>query len=207
MRRVLATSSRVEVATLCFLFALAPIGGAGCHVGSAEDDDSGSPSPDASVGGDDDDGGDDLDAGGDDGDGGGGVPQQCVDLDPSSTVVGHHPAQYDFQQGGRGCITLGCHDGNTPGAPGFTVAGALYQGVTSGTPIKGGRIYITDQAGTVVELKTAENGFFYTTQALSGPFTLLASGCPSHTPMAAQADGNCNRGNCHDNDFRIFLGP
>jgi hypothetical protein len=189
-----ATRARIAFACVWSLLALAPI--AGCHVGSADGTETDGPSPDAASGGDDD--GAEVDASA-------GAPTVCTDIVSNVTDTGHHPRTYDFQQGAPGCISPSCHDGSSAG-PTYTVAGAVYtKQVLDGEPVAGSHIYVTDKNGVVVEMTTAQNGFFYTTEPLTPPFVTFVSGCPLRIPMAGPADGNCNRAGCHGANYKIYL--
>lgn len=195
-------SARIAILSVWSLVALAPLGGAGCHVGSAEETPSGD-SPDAASGGGDD--GEGVDAGDD---GGEVAPTECTTLEAVVTDDGHHPKAYDYTTGGsKGCITAGCHDGQTPTAPLYTIAGAVYDGLgVSGEPIAGAHVYVTDSAQKVVHMVTARNGFFYTSEPVTPPLITHASGCPDRMPMATPATGNCNGSGCHGPNFKIYLG-
>lgn len=218
MARVRATPSSLAV-LLWSLVALAPLGGAACHVGEAADDDvaadgdddgdDGSTGPDASP---DDGSGDDVtDDGADDGgdDGGAIDVTACRDLVTTGLPDGHHPDRFDYNDGEeKGCISAGCHDGSGgPLAPTYTAGGALYGDLTGGRPIGGATVYLSDGDGKVLALTTAENGFFWTTEPLTAPVkTAITAGCPDDpSPMLGAAPGNCNGGGgCHNQSRQIY---
>jgi hypothetical protein len=100
---------------------------------------------------------------------------------PSGT--GHHNA-------GANC--LGCHNG-TSGAPLWTAAGTLYG--AGGTALAGATITIVDATGKSIAIVTAQNGNFWTGEAVKAPLHVKASRCPSSAAMSADASGACN--SCH----------
>lgn len=213
---------RSLVVFLWSLVALVPLGVGACHVGDDDpaadgsdgtDDgsDDGTPGPDASTDDGDDTGDDTTDDGADDG---GEVVDvtQCRDLVPEAEVVaGHHPARFDYSEGGElGCNQNGCH-GATPGpaAPVYTVGGTVFQDLTGGRPVAGATVYVTDQGGEGVSraLVTDSNGFFWSTEALTPPLQLaVTAGCPDEPiRMGGLAIGNCNAGaGCHASNQQIY---
>jgi len=202
-----AISPRIAAVAIWSFIALAPLGAAGCHVGASSDspgDSTGdSPSVDASGGGG---GGADQIDGGGGGGASGDLPTECATIATDVTDTGHHPERYDFDQGSHGCISTGCHDGSSAGPP-YTIAGALYdQRSNGGKPLAGAKVYVKDADGKVVEMTTAKNGFFYSQEAVNGTLTALASGCPTFTPMLGPANGNCNLGQCHGENIKVYLG-
>lgn len=130
--------------------------------------------------------------------GGGGLttagPDMAIDCVPKSAALGdghHNP--------GLNCMT--CHDGNTAGAPKYTVAGTLYDSIAGTNPVAGATIQVT-QGATKVNIPTMANGNFYLEAAVTFPFQTRATGCPDTVPMlgAVQAaGGSCNQAGCHDN--------
>jgi hypothetical protein len=100
---------------------------------------------------------------------------------------GHH-------EPGKNCFT--CHGQNA--SPSFTLAGTLYTNSTGNTAYRGATITITDSNNQTIELVTALNGNFYTTQAIAFPVLVMASSCPDAVKMnvAVAATGRaCN--SCH----------
>jgi hypothetical protein len=96
---------------------------------------------------------------------------------------GHHNA-------GANC--LGCHTG-AGGAPLWTAAGTLYS--SSGAALSGATITIVDATGKSIAIVTAQNGNFWTSEAMKAPLRVKASRCPSVASMSAPASGACN--SCH----------
>jgi hypothetical protein len=131
--------------------------------------------------------------GGGGGGGGGGVDAgattsmfPCKNLG-TANGNGHHNAGQDCMQG--------CHN------HGFTLSGTLY-GAAGTTALAGGTITVTDSAGKTLNLVTAQNGNFYTSQAIAFPITVYASACPTSMPMTASianGNGGCNKSGCHAN--------
>jgi hypothetical protein len=99
---------------------------------------------------------------------------------PSS---GHHNAGSNCQ---------GCHTG-AGGAPLWTAAGTLYG--AGGAALPGATVTIVDAAGKSIALVTAQNGNFWTGDAVQAPLRVKASLCPSSASMSATAGGACN--SCH----------
>jgi len=120
--------------------------------------------------------------GGGGGGGGGSGTVTCIQAatPPSS---GHHNA-------GANC--LGCHTG-TGGAPLWTAAGTLYS--ATGTALAGATITIVDATGKSIAIVTAQNGNFWTGEAVKAPLQVKASRCPSTAAMSGNASGACN--SCH----------
>jgi len=105
---------------------------------------------------------------------------------------------------GQSCLS--CHTGN--GAPLFTAGGTLYTDAAGTAPLPGATIVLRDGGGNEVHLITAQNGNFYTTQTLSFPYTVSASGCPDVTIMPTAVDAtraSCNASGCHSAGNRIHL--
>lgn len=115
---------------------------------------------------------------------------------PAATVPSgvHNP--------GAACAT--CHDGSL--APLWTVSGTLYTDLAGSAPVPGATIHVTDATGQALDLVTADNGNFWTTQAVTPPLTVAASRCPQTARMISPATtGNCNAAGCHDAGRRITL--
>jgi hypothetical protein len=104
---------------------------------------------------------------------------------------GHHNA-------GENCGN--CH---TAGKYIWTVAGTLYSSVDGSTPVAGATIHVTDANNKSITIVTANNGNFWTPQALTPPYKVSASLCPSTVKMASQATAFCN--SCHGSGFRVHL--
>jgi hypothetical protein len=131
----------------------------------------------------------------------------CVDAVPQVAETGHHPEDYDTTNGGgAGCMGQ-CHNGGGLGET-YTAAGSLWNRRTEGgSPIAGAYIYIIGGDGKVIELMTAQNGFFWTDEPIAAPIRTYASGCPSSLGMEDDTSGNCNTGvgGCHSLGNRIYL--
>jgi hypothetical protein len=149
---------------------------------------------------------------GDDGGGGAvdsgmtGGPDALV-ADPNCEPAGTSPGN-GMHNAGRNCITAGCHDGNSR-PPKWTIAGTLYSDRAGSGIIPGATMVFTDANGTEVKIITADNGNFYTGQAITFPVTAKASLCPNSITdpmMITEADAACNATGCHDiGGRRIFL--
>jgi hypothetical protein len=100
------------------------------------------------------------------------------------------PAGTGRHNAGANC--QGCHNG-TGGAPQWTVAGTLY--ASGGTAMAGATITVVDSTGKSIAIVTAQNGNFWTTEAVKPPLRVKASRCPSTAQMTADASGACN--SCH----------
>ena len=162
------------VAIVCFAISVGSV--TACVVGDPTPGTTGTPG-----GGDDNAGDDDQSPAPDAGDG------QQIDCEPAATVIpdGHHNA-------GQACLT--CHNGN--GAPAFTVAGTLYSSGAGILGVSGATIRVTDAAGTEIKIVTANDGNFYTSQAVQLPLTVAATKCPDLHAMPGTANsGDCN--GCH----------
>jgi hypothetical protein len=121
----------------------------------------------------------------------------CDDPAPSALSGEHNP--------GTDC--LACHSQMGSG-PEFTIGGTLYDGVNSNTAVVGGTIRVTDSDGLELKLISAQNGNFWTREALAFPVTVTASECPDTLPMispVSQAGGSCSMGGCHTDTFRVYL--
>lgn len=102
---------------------------------------------------------------------------------------------------------LDCHDGGG-GAPQWTVAGTIYTSLTGGTALPGATIHLTDAAGSEIILVSAQNGNFWTQEAVQFPIRVRASSCPDDRLMGGQVletGASCNQGGCHDSDMRVSL--
>jgi hypothetical protein len=130
----------------------------------------------------------------------------CIDAELAVAETGHHQPRYDrTDNGGAGCMGGSCHNGIGLGET-YTAAGSLWNRRTAGgDPIEGAYIYIIDGNGKVVELMTAQNGFFWTDEELMAPIRTYASGCPSVLGMEDDTTGNCNSAACHSEDNKIYL--
>lgn len=104
-----------------------------------------------------------------------------------------------------GTACAGCHTGM--GAPKFTVSGTLYSDAAGTAPVVGATIHVTDATGAQLELTTAQNGNFWTSQTVAYPVRVYASRCPDAVPMVATvaSPGDCNAGGCHGAGNRIHL--
>lgn len=120
-------------------------------------------------------------------DGSGGGGDDCEPLSANKPDGFHRP--------GESCMDSGCH-GTSPanGAPQFTAAGTIFTDNTGATAKPGATVFV----GTV-KMISADNGNFYTTEAITFPTTTTSSLCPDNntmtTPIADAADANCN--SCH----------
>ncbi len=117
----------------------------------------------------------------------------CIKLTTPLTD-GHHNA-------GQAC--LGCHDGGR--ATRFSIGGTLYSAASGGATISGATIEIIDANGAQARIVTSSNGNFYTSQALTAPYTVRASGCPNDVPMISKATGDCSSSGCHTSAMRVHL--
>jgi hypothetical protein len=91
---------------------------------------------------------------------------------------------------GQNC--LGCHTGN--GAPKWYAAGTLYDS-SGNSPLAGATVTLVDSTGKTVKIVTAQNGNFWTPEALTPPLHPKASRCPAAAAMSGNATGACN--SCH----------
>ena len=132
----------------------------------------------------------------------------CTDAVPQVAETGHHTEDYDTtNNGGNGCMGGNCHNGSGVGEQ-YTAAGSLWSRRTAGgSPIAGAYVYIIGGDGKVIELMTAQNGFFWTDEEIAPPLRTYASGCPSSLGMEDDTSGNCNTGvgGCHSLGNRIYL--
>ncbi len=91
-----------------------------------------------------------------------------------------------------------CH-GAGGDAPRFTLGGTLYTSSAGTARLPGATIVVIDANNVVHKLPSAQNGNFWTTEAITFPVTVHASLCPDTRPMISPvADGDCNAGGCHD---------
>jgi hypothetical protein len=149
-------------------------------------------------------GDDDVDAGGVVGrDGGGGMDgggngNTCENI-VSPAPDGHHNP-------GQGCITGGCHDGATAGAPRFYIAGTLYTSKAGTAARPGATMIIPTGGGNPMKLIVAANGNFWSETSMTVNTKPKASGCPNLVQMpTATTSGNCNSAGCHSSGNRIAL--
>ena len=127
------------------------------------------------------------------------TPPDAADCDNAVATYpsGHHNA---------GASCLSCHNQSQGGSGPFRLAGTLYSGATSTTPIAGATIRVTDANGVTTRLVTAANGNFWTTNTVAYPVQVAASKCPSTTPMVSavtSSGASCN--SCHSSSMRIHL--
>jgi hypothetical protein len=98
---------------------------------------------------------------------------------------------------GQPCMP--CHAAGG-GGPIFTIGGTVYTTKLGGTPVVGGTIIAKDANGATIKLISAQNGNFWTNQAVAFPITVSASRCPDTQPMLSPVNlegGNCNAAGCH----------
>jgi hypothetical protein len=113
---------------------------------------------------------------------------------PATPPDGHHNA-------GAQCLT--CHDGNTTGAPRWTLAGTLYD-PSNTNPVTGATVTVIDASNTHITMISGNNGNFWTQQTVAFPVHTSASLCPASVAMTATAGvGSCN--GCHSSNMRIHL--
>lgn len=108
---------------------------------------------------------------------------------------------------GRNCISSNCHDGNGQ-PPQWTIAGTLYTDSSGSGAVAGATMVFTDATGAEIKIVTADNGNFYTGQAITFPITAKASLCPNTMSMGSsisESMAGCNQPGCHDAARRIFL--
>ncbi len=121
----------------------------------------------------------------------------CINAVPASQVGdGHHNP-------GTDCMN-GCHN------HGFTVAGTLFNGINSGTPVVGATIRVKDANNVTTDIVTQLNGNFYISTAVTAPLTVLATSCPNIQAMTATVSTTggivgCNQTGCHVSGNRIHL--
>lgn len=107
----------------------------------------------------------------------------CIDKVASPGSGQHHA--------GEDCLS--CHASLSNAK--FTVAGTLF---FDGKAATGATIEIVDCTGKKLALPTADNGNFYTTDAVGFPLTVRASKCPANADMDTKAaTGSCNAKSCH----------
>lgn len=109
---------------------------------------------------------------------------------------------------GLTCIQSGCHTqarGSLPGP--MTIGGTLFTSLAGGTPVAQATIHVVDANNVDVKISTAQNGNFWSTQAIAFPIRLRASKCPNIDKAmgssVASNGGSCNF--CHGNGNRIHL--
>jgi hypothetical protein len=112
--------------------------------------------------------------------------------------TGHHNE-------GMPCLDSGCH--RNGGGPTFTVGGTMYATTDGTTPMPGATVVVIDGDGKRLELATAQNGNFWTSEPVVMPLLVKASQCPWDNPMVSLSQvGNCNQGGCHGPvDIRVAL--
>lgn len=125
------------------------------------------------------------------GDGGGGGPWVACDPADLPNGSGHH---------NPGTACMECHG---PGGTGplFTAAGTAYTDALGSAPAAGASIRVRDANGQELQLITATNGNFWTSQVIAFPALVASSTCPNVLPMGppvATAGANCNQGGCHN---------
>jgi hypothetical protein len=102
--------------------------------------------------------------------------------------TGHHNP-------GQNCGVTGCHGGGG-GGPVWTASGTLYTSAAGTTPMVGATVTVIDANGVTIDLVTAQNGNFYTGNAIALPAKVFASQCPSLAQMISTVSaGSCN--SCH----------
>lgn len=113
-----------------------------------------------------------------------------------ATDDGHH---YE------GMACLGCHIAGSS-APEFTLAGTLYADPDGTAPLDGLNVSLVDAAGSRVDVISALNGNFYSTDPINFPVTAFVSACPDVVPMPILLTlGDCN--SCHVAGDRITFSP
>jgi len=119
----------------------------------------------------------------------------------------HHPAGFEYGNGGvdgAGCLGQ-CRNGVA--GPTFTIGGSLWnRRLEGGDPIAGGVVYVIDGADQVIRMVTNDAGHFWYRNPITLPLRTYATGCPDSIPMVANTTGNCSAGGaCHGRDNKIFL--
>lgn len=135
--------------------------------------------------------------GGGGGGGGADVDENCIDLVGANGNGKHNP--------GRNCMEGGCHDGAVTK---FTIAGTLYKDKDGSAPVAGATLVFTDENNAEIKLITASNGNYYTSQNITFPVKVKATGCPNSKSMGAEiseANGGCNKDGCHVAGKRVYL--
>lgn len=111
---------------------------------------------------------------------------ECRDKVTTGLDNGHHNAGQNCQNG--------CHN------HGFTLSGTVYTSVAGTTPAAGVTIEVKDAAGLTFDMLSATNGNFSTTRPVTFPVQVIATSCPTTTPMSATVvanGGGCNKTGCH----------
>jgi hypothetical protein len=123
----------------------------------------------------------------------------CIAAVTPSPPASHNP--------GTNCIAAGCHDGSTPKAPRWTVAGTLYTDAAGSAPVSGASVEIVDAKGQLLTIATAVDGSFHTADAVSHPLKVRVSRCPGDAPMMGKVFRveSCNQTNCHGASMRMHL--
>lgn len=119
-----------------------------------------------------------------------GPPGDAGDCIPAATPPNgrHNP--------NTNCLN-GCHGDGTDDAPIFTVAGTLAETAGASPAVPGATVTLTDNVGSVITMVTADNGNFFTDEAIEFPATVEVSLCPDTVAMPDPiTTGNCIAG-CH----------
>lgn len=133
--------------------------------------------------------------------------QSAIDSGGSNMCLpGVAPELVGKHNEGSNCMQGGCHDGSN-GAPKWTVAGTLYNGVNSVVPVIGATIEVTDAKGKVVKIATSFDGNFHSTEPLTFPLSVRASDCPNDAHMLDHVTSTqgCNQSGCHESGMRMHL--
>ena len=110
---------------------------------------------------------------------------------------GHHNA-------GTECLSCHSNAAIVGSTRVWTVAGTVYNSTSGAAAVSQGTIEVVDAAGKTVQMSTATNGNFWTTQAVTFPLHVRASKCPYDVTMSSSASaGSCN--GCHGSTFRVHL--
>ena len=123
-------------------------------------------------------------------------PPRHASMRPAQLASGYHMP-------GTGCLAAGCHGGNV-GARLFTAGGTAYFGTGGNATVAlpGATVKITQANGQVITVPTAQNGNFWTKQALAYPIRVEIA-CRNTQVMNAPAQsGDCN--SCHGAGNRIW---
>jgi hypothetical protein len=124
-------------------------------------------------------------------------PAQCDPIVPA-TADGHHNPGMD-------CML--CHTAAQGTSGPFTLGGTVFTDATGSAPVSGATVHVVDATGKEVAIQTAQNGNFWTTEALTFPVTTFASGCPDEIHMISEvaSPGGCNSSSCHGSANRVHL--
>lgn len=98
---------------------------------------------------------------------------------------------------GENCLV--CHDGSDREAPKFTVAGTAFASSNAAATAGLGdvTVIITDTNGTETRLTTNAAGNFYTSKAITAPFTAAVERNGQRIEMQSAQSGDC--ASCHAN--------